>query len=118
MDLRKVSIFNAKIWERKMSIFTKNKSDGEQKKSKVSQVLLLILVGGVAYYLIGGGVEEGVANDVVEQYNLVKESGDKMQMCVRAGLVAEVYLQAGNKSEYRNWTDIKNNDCAEAGVPQ
>jgi hypothetical protein len=101
-----------------MSIFTKSPSDGEKKKSSViSTLFTLIVFGGVAYYLYGGGIEEGVANDVIDQYNLVAETGDYMQMCVRAGLVAEAYLQAKNQTEYLNWTEIKKNDCAAAGLP-
>ena len=105
-----------------MSIFTKNESAGEKKKSKALSILLtLIVVGGFVYVggsLLGGGIVKGVTNDVIDQYNLVKKSGDKMQMCVRAGLVAEAYLQGKNQTEYLNWTDIRNNDCAAAGLPQ
>lgn len=101
-----------------MSIFTKIPSDKDKKKaSSLSALIVLILFGGFLYYLFGGGIEEQAAGDAIDQYNIVAEDNDFMQMCLRAGVVAEVYLQANNQTEYRKWKEIKKNDCASAGLP-
>jgi len=62
-------------------------------------------------------VETAVANDMVEQYNMAKRSGDKMQTCVQAGMVTAAYLQANDEPNYRTWERIQKTDCKAAGLP-
>jgi hypothetical protein len=59
-----------------------------------------------------------VANDFEEQYNQVKLHGTMIDRCVRAGLVAEGYLQAKDNVNFAKWADIKSADCKAAGMPQ
>lgn len=59
-----------------------------------------------------------VANDFEEQYNQVKLHGTMIDRCVRAGLVAEGYLQAKDNVNFAKWVEIKSKDCKAAGVPQ
>ena len=40
------------------------------------------------------GIEKQVAKDTIKQYEIAKQQGDKMQICVQAGLVAAAQLQA------------------------
>jgi len=54
----------------------------------------------------------------VAQYEIAERQGDKMQICVQAGLVSAAYLQAKNESSYRNWKYIENTACKQAGVPR
>ena len=61
-------------------------------------------------------IEQQVAQDMTEQYNIAKRSGDKMQTCVQAGLVAAAYLQAKDESNYNKWQRTKKRDCKAAGV--
>lgn len=79
--------------------------------------------------LAGSGVEkqtsstmdniyQKVADDAVAQYNIANRQGDKIQICVQAGLVSAAYLQAQNEESYRNWKDIQKIDCKRAGMPQ
>ena len=63
-----------------------------------------------------GDIEQQVAKDMTEQYNIAKRSGDKMQTCVQAGMVAAAYLQAKDESNYNKWQRTKKRDCKAAGV--
>jgi hypothetical protein len=89
-----------------------------KKKPNVFQSLaFLAIVGGAAYYFLGGGIQEGVANDLVKQYDIAAKGGDKMSICIQAQLVAAGYLQAENQEKYLEWKKIQNSDCAAAGLP-
>lgn len=59
-----------------------------------------------------------VAKNFEDQYAAVVKSGTPIDRCVRAGLVAEGYLQAGDNVNFAKWADIKSKDCKAAGVPQ
>lgn len=61
-------------------------------------------------------IHEDVARDVVQQYEIAKRNGSKMDACVRAGFVAEAYLQAKNEAEYTTWKKTQRKDCAAAGL--
>ena len=63
-------------------------------------------------------IHEEVAQDLVKQYNIAKRQGDKMQICVQAGLVSAAYLQAKDEAKYRKWKATEKSDCRAAGVPQ
>ncbi|OGG58283.1 hypothetical protein A2853_00730 [Candidatus Kaiserbacteria bacterium RIFCSPHIGHO2_01_FULL_55_17] len=58
-----------------------------------------------------------VAEDTVAQYQIARKGGDPVQICVQAGLVTAAYLQAQDESNYLEWQEIKNADCARAGIP-
>lgn len=62
-------------------------------------------------------IENKVADDAVDQYNIAKRQGDKIQICVQAGLVAAAYLQAKDETNYNKWQAIKKSDCNTAGIP-
>lgn len=57
-----------------------------------------------------------VANDAVSQYHIAKRQGDKMQVCVQAGMVSAAYLQAKDEANYTAWKDTEKADCAAAGL--
>ena len=48
-------------------------------------------------------IEKAVATDAVKQYQITKRQGDKMQICVQAGLVTAAFLQAKAEDDYREW---------------
>ena len=119
-----------------MQSFKLQKSGGEETENKkssgtnaIGSVLGLILIlCAVWYFWIGGGVEvqteqitkdinQQVISDTLQQYNIVKANGTKIDACVRAGLVAEAYLQAKDERNYQYWKDIEWADCDDAGVP-
>ena len=92
---------------------------------KLIKVVLVVLVGiGIAAGVAASqeGVKHelahGVADDLVEQYQIAKRNGTKMDVCVRAGAVAEAFLQAHDEGEYATWKKTQRADCARAGLPQ
>lgn len=63
-------------------------------------------------------VYDKVANDAVEQYQIATRQGDKMQICVQAGLVSAAYLQAKDEVRYNEWKDVEKVRCETAGIKQ
>ncbi len=61
-------------------------------------------------------VNDSVANDAINEYQIAKRQGDRMQVCVQAGMVAAALLLAKNEADYRTWKNIEHVDCAEAGI--
>lgn len=62
--------------------------------------------------------QEIVASDFERQYwDVVGAGGSLTDLCVRAGFVAEGYLQSGNQTKYTEWQDRRQRDCNAAGVP-
>ena len=90
----------------------------KKKAGPIQTLFTLAILGGGAYYLFGGGIESGVANDAVKQYEMVKTGTDKIQTCVRAGLVVAAYVQAKDNAQFQKWQAIERADCAAAGVPK
>lgn len=93
------------------------------------QVVGALIAAAVAVaYMAGGGIqgeaqrnlsqiEDQVAVDAVKQYQIAERQGDRMQICVQAGLVAAAYLQAKNEASYNQWKKIQAADCKRAGLP-
>ena len=63
-------------------------------------------------------IEDEVAEDQVKQYKLAEKGGDKMEICVNAGIVAAAYKQADDEKNYLKWKDKEKADCKAAGLPQ
>ncbi len=78
----------------------------------------LLIVGGGAWFLFFGGLENKVASDMVERYELAQKSGDPIAICVHAGLVAAGYNQAKDEKNYLKWKEIERADCATAKIPR
>lgn len=88
----------------------------------------ILAIGGVLALLsLGGGIgtnvsrdlksiNEKVVSDTLKQYEIAKMQGDKMQICVQAGLVAAAYLQAQNATQYNVWKEIEKGTCQKAGL--
>ena len=96
---------------------------GSMPKATVS----LVIGAGILFYFYGGGLEmdtkremkninDQVASDAVEQYEISKSGGDKIEVCVHAGMVSAAYLQAKDESSYTKWKDIERQDCRLAGI--
>jgi hypothetical protein len=62
-------------------------------------------------------ITDKVARDAVDEYNMTRLNGDKIEVCVHAGMVAAAYLQAKDQGNYLNWKQTERNDCADAGMP-
>lgn len=100
-----------------------------KKPNPIVGVISLFVVGGLAWFFFGGGlenraavettrIEAQVADDQVKQYEIAKRQGDRMQICVQAGLVSAAFLQAKNETEYQRWKAVEAADCRAAGVPR
>lgn len=59
-----------------------------------------------------------VATDAVAQYEIAARQGDKIQICVQAGLVSAAFLQAKDEANYQAWKATEKNACTRAGMPQ
>lgn len=63
-------------------------------------------------------IHSKVVADSIEQYEITKESGSKMESCVHAGMVAAAALQAKDREQYKKWKGIESKDCEAAGMPK
>lgn len=95
--------------------------------SSVQIFIGIIVAIGAIWWFWGGGLEnktedllsdikKQVTQDMIDQYEIAKRQGDRMQICVQAGLVCAGYLQAKDENNYRKWKDIEYNDCLRAGI--
>jgi len=62
-------------------------------------------------------ITNDVAAEAERQYRAVKDHGSQVDTCVRAGQVAEAYLQAGNDARFSEWIAIREEECRKAGMP-
>lgn len=62
-------------------------------------------------------IQDDVATDFIRQYEQASEHGSEIDRCVRAGLVAEAYLQADLEENYATWRQVQRQDCKAAGMP-
>jgi hypothetical protein len=78
----------------------------------LESIISLAVFAGLVWYFIGGGVQGGLARDFEKQYIVAKERGSPSDVCSRAGIVAEAYLQAQDQSQYSKWKAIELQDCS------
>lgn len=93
-------------------------------QSPLAAVLGIAALGGVAWFWFGGGLERQAAKDVraieqqvavdqVQQYEIAKRNGDPTDICMQAGMVAAGFLQAKDEAQYQAWKKTEATDCAE-----
>lgn len=63
-------------------------------------------------------IHDQVVQQTLGQYRIAKDSGQAMDACVHAGLVAAAYLQAQDQQNYQQWKGTEQIDCAIAGLPK
>ena len=124
-----------KIWRKPKSnsrVSYPTKQDLQKPTSDASAESIGKLVGGVVLFAVLWygldayvkqdsvdrmyDIQNEVADDFERQYRDVEKYGTAIDKCVRAGLVAEGHLQAGNQSAYARWKTIEREDCRTAGV--
>ena len=53
-----------------------------------------------------------LALDAVEQYNVIKKTGEHAKICVHARIVAASYLKANDQAKYHKWKEIGDIECS------
>jgi hypothetical protein len=107
-----------------------NTSPAESRTSEIAKGWLgILVVGGLAWYYFGGGLEKQadqdlyrietkVAQDSVQEYEIANRHGSKIDICVHAGLVAAAYIFRPKMNRiYQRWKSVERKDCAAAGMP-
>lgn len=79
-------------------------------------VLVIVGVASVDKKKITHDAYRSVIDDSIDQYNIAKRSGSKMDACVQAGFVSAAYLQAKDEDGYKHWKDVEKADCKRAGL--
>ncbi len=100
-----------------------------KKKGPIRLIIFGIIVIAGIWYFKGGGAEkmaqsdlseaqiqEQIIHDAETQYEVAKRNGSPMDIYVRAGIVAEAYLQANDQENYKKWKQIEADAAIEAGV--
>ena len=84
-------------------------------------VCCFIVIGTVSTAVYVGvgmkGIENKAVNEVLKEYRLAKSGGDKIEICVVAGIVVAGYRQAKDKVNYLRFKKIQKRDCKAAGIP-
>lgn len=91
-------------------------------KTRIIQIglVVIVIIAYAMYYSKPATtlqqVKSKVAEDMISQYRIAKNSGTAMDAYVRAGLVAEAYLQANDEADYSYWKGIQKQDGEIAGI--
>ena len=78
----------------------------------------VIFLLGLLWFFFGKGIENSVAKDAVNQYEISRKGGDKAEICAYAGLVVAAFNQAQDEQNYLSWKEIERKDCEDAGMPK
>ncbi|MGN7824567.1 hypothetical protein ACTJJB_30875 [Chitinophaga sp. 22536] len=101
-----------------------NKKPGNAFKGIIASIAAVVVI----WFYFGGGLEQKayedlnkmehqVAEDAVQQYEIAKRQGDKMQTYLQASMVAQAYLEAKDEANYNKWKDIEKQAAVDAGMP-
>lgn len=61
-------------------------------------------------------INVSVATDAETQYQMTKVSGNQIDRCVQAGMVAAAWLQAQDNDKFAHWKDVEDAECSRAGI--
>jgi hypothetical protein len=56
-------------------------------------------------------INEKVVSDAEREYQIASSSGNNVDRCVHAGMVAAAHLQAHNQPSYQSWKMREEMDC-------
>ena len=100
-----------------------NHSDADEAKPKF-QLLIWALVLLTGYLFVGGWsviesfISDGPSADrqnyFVEQYEAAKRSSDEVEMCIYAGMAADLFLDTRDLENHQLWKAIESRDCYNA----
>lgn len=79
----------------------------------------LVVVGLVAWSVLGPRVAaSGMAREMEGQYRMLLDAkATEIDLSVRAGAVAELYLHAHDSEGYERWKAIADRHARNAGIP-
>lgn len=63
-------------------------------------------------------IENQVALDAENQYNIAKRSSTPADVYAAAMMVSAAYLQANDEPNYKKWKEIEKQEAKAAGMPQ
>jgi len=59
------------------------------------------------------GIYHDITNKAINEYNITVRHGDRVDVCVQAGMVVAALLQEGNEKDYAEWKQRERRDCAD-----
>lgn len=100
----------------------------KSKSNTLQTIFGVIVVLGAIGYFFGGGlekqaanemakIEQQVASDAIQQYQISKRNGNAIETCVHAGMVVAAFIQAKDEANHKNWLMTQSADCKKAGMP-
>jgi hypothetical protein len=89
-----------------------------ESKKRGTSLIGSIIIFGLSWWGYNAFINASVTSDVTKEYEIAARQGDKMQVCVQAGLVSAAYLQAHDEDKYREWKRREDSDCSRAGLPK
>ena len=96
---------------------TKCPNCGEKNVNSGNAIITVIVFFGLLWFFFSyNGIEKSVAKDSIKEYNLTVKGGNKIEICVHAGLVAAAFNQAHDEKNYLKWKKIEERDCKRAGI--
>lgn len=85
-----------------------------ERKSKLKQILDEDSSDGI-FDLIGNNILNKYYSDLVQneikKYNMAKQQGDTVNMCVSAGIIAQGYYELKENANYNKWNSIEKQTC-------
>ena len=84
-------------------------TNNEQKPSNqklITTIISIVAVIIMVWYFYGGGVEQGVANDEIKQYEMCIRNNDLLGASAHAGIASAAFQQAGDEDGYRKWKSL------------
>ena len=79
----------------------------------------IIVLGLLIWWLSGGGentINNHIADNLSQQYDIAKRQGNQIDMCVQAGAAALSFLNAKDEKSYAYWKSVEDTDCKTAGL--
>lgn len=92
---------------------------------KIGAIVIVALI--ILGFMFGGGqdaivdhemqkIENKVAADAVQQYDIAKKNGSAMDAYSAASMVCAAYLQANDEPNYKKWKAIEKQEAKLAGM--
>lgn len=102
----------------RVEIETEEQKIGKKALRALGAIILIVLF---YFFVMPNLVRKQVTSDMVSEsiksYNLVKSTGNKMDTCAYASVVATSMVQAKDVTGYKKWKETERAECQLAGIP-